>query len=150
MISGFQLDVVSAELQIFSGIVQSIQVSGSEGEMGIRSNHTPILTSIKPGMVQILKKNGAKEIIYLSGGILEVHRNIVMILADSAIRGNNLDEKRVASAKKEAMEIIKQHNCDSDVIEASIKLTKALAQLRVIDLIKKENIYIKNLTNIVH
>ncbi|VFP81698.1 F0F1 ATP synthase subunit epsilon [Candidatus Erwinia haradaeae] len=150
MTLGFQLDVVSAELQIFSGIVQSIQVSGSEGELGIRPHHTPILTAIKPGMVQILKKNGKKEIIYLSGGILEVHRNIVMILADSAIRGHDLDEQRVVSAKKEAMEIIKKHDCDSDVLEASIKLTKALAQLRVIDIIKKESIYIKNLTNIVH
>lgn len=67
----FHLDVVSAEQQMFSGLVQSIQVSGTEGELGIRPNHAPLLTAIKPGMVHIVKQQGEEEYIYLSGGVLK-------------------------------------------------------------------------------
>ncbi|VFP87121.1 F0F1 ATP synthase subunit epsilon [Candidatus Erwinia haradaeae] len=147
MISSFKLDVVSVELKIFSNTVQSIQVSGSEGELGIRPYHAPILTTIKPGMVRIFQQNGEREIIYLSGGILEAHRNAVIILADTAIRGHDLDEEHILHAQQQAIETIKKHHNDIDLLKASIELTKALAQLRVIDLIKKENINIKNLSN---
>ncbi len=68
----FQLDVVSAERQLFSGRAEHIQVTGSEGELGIHAGHTPLLTAITPGMVRIVKQGGSEEIIYLSGGTLEV------------------------------------------------------------------------------
>ena len=76
----FHLDVVSAELQMFTGTVQSIQVSGSEGELGIRPNHAPLLTAIKPGMIRIVKQHGDEEVIYLSGGVLEVQPGAVTCL----------------------------------------------------------------------
>lgn len=83
----YHLDVVSAEQQMFSGLVEKIQVTGSEGELGIFPGHAPLLTAIKPGMIRIVKQFGHEEFIYLSGGILEVQHGSVTVLADTAIRG---------------------------------------------------------------
>lgn len=85
----FNLTVVSAEEKIFSGVVESIQVTGSEGELGILAGHTPLLTSIKPGIVKVMKE-GKEEVIYVSGGFLEVQPGNVIVLADTAIRGEEL------------------------------------------------------------
>ena len=82
----YHLDVVSAEQQMFSGLVEKIQVTGSEGELGIYPGHAPLLTAIKPGMIRIVKQHGHEEFIYLSGGILEVQPGNVTVLADTAIR----------------------------------------------------------------
>lgn len=90
----YHLDVVSAEQQMFSGLVEKIQVTGSEGELGIFPGHAPLLTAIKPGMIRIVKQFGHEEFIYLSGGILEVQPGSVTVLADTAIRGQDLDEAR--------------------------------------------------------
>lgn len=133
----FHLDVVSAELQMFSGLVQSIQVSGSEGELGIRSNHAPLLTAIKPGMVRIVKQHGDEEVIYLSGGVLEVQPGAVTVLADTAIRGADLDEARALEAKRKAEEHMNGSHGDVDFAIASAELAKAIAKLRVIELTKK-------------
>lgn len=83
----YHLDVVSAEQQMFSGLVEKIRVTGSEGELGIYHGHAPLLTAIKPGMIRIVKQHGHEEFIYLSGGILEVQPGNVTVLADTAIRG---------------------------------------------------------------
>ncbi|WP_268597603.1 F0F1 ATP synthase subunit epsilon, partial [Escherichia coli] len=103
----YHLDVVSAEKQMFSGLVQKIQVTGSEGELGIFPGHAPLLTAIKPGMVRIVKQHGEEEFIYLSGGILEVQPSVVTVLADTAIRGTDLDEARALEAKRKAEEHIR-------------------------------------------
>jgi F-type H+-transporting ATPase subunit epsilon len=132
----FHLDVVSAELQMFSGLVQSIQVSGSEGELGIRPNHAPLLTAIKPGMVRIVKQHGEEEVIYLSGGVLEVQPGAVTVLADTAIRGSDLDEARALEAKRKAEEHMNSSHGDVDFAMASAELAKAIAKLRVIELTK--------------
>lgn len=79
-----QLDVVSAEERIFSGLVESIQVTGSEGELGILPGHIPLLTGIKPGMVRIVKQFGEEHLIYVAGGVLEVQPHSVIVLADVA------------------------------------------------------------------
>ncbi|KQN53907.1 F0F1 ATP synthase subunit epsilon [Erwinia sp. E602] len=133
----FHLDVVSAEQQMFSGLVQSIQVSGSEGELGIRPNHAPLLTAIKPGMVRIVKQHGDEEVIYLSGGVLEVQPGAVTVLADTAIRGSDLDEARALEAKRKAEEHMNSSHGDVDFAMASAELAKAIAKLRVIELTKK-------------
>ncbi|MFG1174591.1 F0F1 ATP synthase subunit epsilon [Erwiniaceae bacterium CAU 1747] len=133
----FHLDVVSAELQMFSGLVQSIQVSGSEGELGIRPNHAPLLTAIKPGMVRIVKQHGDEEVIYLSGGVLEVQPGAVTVLADTAIRGTDLDEARALEAKRKAEEHMNSSHGDVDFAIASAELAKAIAKLRVIELTRK-------------
>ena len=132
----YHLDVVSAEKQMFSGLVEKIQVTGSEGELGI-FRVAPLLTAIKPGMIRIVKQFGHEEFIYLSGGILEVQPGNVIVLADTAIRGQDLDEARALEAKRKAEEHIKSSHGDVDYAQASAELAKAIAKLRVIELTKK-------------
>lgn len=137
MATTYHLDVVSAEQRLFSGLVEKIQVTGSEGELGIFPGHTPLLTAIKPGMIRIVKENGQEEFIYLSGGVLEVQPNNVIVLADTAIRGQDLDEARALEAKRQAEENIHGSHGDVDYAQASAELAKAIAKLRVIELTKK-------------
>jgi len=132
------LDVVSAEEQIFSGRVESVQVSGEAGELGIMPGHAPLLTSIKPGMVRLVKQNGEEEIIFLSGGILEVQPSTVNILADVAIRGGDLDENAAVEAKRLAEENINNLGSDMDYAEAAKQLANAVAQLRVLEMVRKK------------
>jgi len=96
------LDVVSAEKSLFSGLVSHLSVSGQEGELGIMHGHTPLLTPIKPGMVQLMKQDGSEEVIYISGGFLEVQPGGVTVLADTAIRGQDLDKAKAEEAKRAA------------------------------------------------
>ncbi|KYP97062.1 ATP synthase F0F1 subunit epsilon [Sodalis-like endosymbiont of Proechinophthirus fluctus] len=133
----YHLDVVSAEKQMFSGLVEKIQVTGSEGELGIFPDHAPLLTAIKPGMVRIVKEHGNEEYIYLSGGVLEVQPSTVTVLADTAIRGKDLDEARAIESKHKAEEHINDSHGDIDYAQVSAELSKALAKLRVIELTKR-------------
>lgn len=137
MATTYHLDVVSAEQRLFSGAVEKIQVTGSEGELGIFPGHTPLLTAIKPGMIRIVKENGQEEFIYLSGGVLEVQPYNVIVLADTAIRGQDLDEARALEAKRQAEENIHGSHGDVDYAQASAELAKAIAKLRVIELTRK-------------
>ena len=137
MAKSFHLTVVSAEKEMFSGVVQHIQVSGSEGELGIFHGHTPLLTAIKPGLVRIVKQDNSEEVIYLSGGILEVQPNDVNVMADTAVRGEELDEAQALEAKRQAEESMSKNNTDVDYALASAELAKAIAKLRVIELTKK-------------
>ncbi|SQI44369.1 F-ATPase epsilon subunit [Leminorella richardii] len=136
-VSTFHLDVVSAESSLFSGEVQKIQVTGSEGELGIYPRHIPLLTAIKPGLIRIVKLSGEEEFIYLSGGILEVQPTAVTVLSDTAIRGQDLDEARALESKRKAEEHIRNSHGDIDYAQASAELSKAIAKLRVIELTKK-------------
>ncbi|MDD1784020.1 F0F1 ATP synthase subunit epsilon [Enterovibrio sp. ZSDZ35] len=133
----FHLDVVSAEKQLFSGRAESIQVTGSEGELGIHPSHTPLLTAITPGMIRIIKQHGHEEVIYLSGGMLEVQPSTVTVLADTAIRGVDLDQAKAEEAKRRAEDRILNKHGDMDFAQAASDLAKAIAQLRVIELTKK-------------
>ncbi|MGK2946191.1 MAG: F0F1 ATP synthase subunit epsilon [Candidatus Malihini olakiniferum] len=134
----YHLNVVSAEQEIFSGLVQKIQVTGSEGELGIYPGHAHLLTAIKPGMVHIVKQYGEEEYIYLSGGLLEVQPNSVTVLSDTAIRGQDLDEARALKSKHREEKHIRNSHGDIDFAHASAKLSKAIAKLRVIELTKKQ------------
>ena len=93
------LDVVSAEKAIFSGRVEAIQVTGSEGELGIHPGHAPLISAIKPGMVRLVKQHGEEEVIYVAGGVLEVQPGNVTVLADTAVRAEDLDEQAAEEAK---------------------------------------------------
>ncbi|WP_029685133.1 F0F1 ATP synthase subunit epsilon [Tatumella saanichensis] len=137
MAKSYHLDVVSAEQQMFTGNVQHVQVSGSEGELGIFPGHAPLLTAIKPGMVRIVKENNSEEYIYLSGGILEVQPTAVTVMADTAIRGEDLDEARALEAKRKAEDHMNKSHGDVDYAQASAELAKAIAKLRVIELTRK-------------
>ncbi|MBF0785472.1 F0F1 ATP synthase subunit epsilon [Muribacter muris] len=132
MASEFNLTVVSAERKIFDGQVTSVRVSGVEGELGIYAGHTPLLTAIKPGMVKFTFADGKEELIYVSGGFLEVQPTVVTVLADTAIRGEELDEQRILAAKRKAEESLsKTHNAD-----LTAKLAREIAKLRVYELTK--------------
>lgn len=132
----YNLQVVSAESRLFSGDVQRIRVTGIEGELGIYPGHSPLLTTIKPGMIRIVKQDGDEEYIYLSGGILEVQPSKVTVLADTAIRAQDLDEARALESKRQAEEIIHNSHGDIDFVHASAQLSKAIAKLQVIELTK--------------
>ncbi len=132
------LNVVSAEESLFSGAIESLQITGSEGELGIMPGHAPLLTSLKPGMARIVKKGGDEEVIYLSGGMLEVQPNHVTVLADMAIRGGDLDEQAAEEAKQRAQEQLNAHGDDVNYAEAAAELARAVAQLRVIQATSKK------------
>ena len=133
----FNLTIVSAERKIFEGEVKQIQATGVEGELGILPGHTPLLTAIKPGIVKFTLQDGNEEVIYVSGGFLEVQPNIVTVLADVAIRGSELDEDRIREAKRKAEENIVSHASDVDHDLLVAKLSKELAKLRAYELTEK-------------
>ncbi|MGM0481016.1 MAG: F0F1 ATP synthase subunit epsilon [Pseudomonadota bacterium] len=131
------LDVVSAEDKLFSGSVQTVQVSGSEGELGIYPGHAPLLTKIKPGMVRYVSEAGDEEFMYVAGGVLEVQPNQVIVLADIAVRGDDLDEQEAEAARKRAEEALADQSTDVSYAEAIAELSRALAQLEVIRKLKR-------------
>lgn len=131
------LDVVSAEDKIFSGRVETIQVTGSEGELGIYPGHAPLLTTLKPGMVRLVKQHGHEQLIYIAGGVLEVQPGNVTVLADVAVRAEDLDEAAAEEAKRRAEEHIANPGADFDYSEAASQLAAAIAQLRLIKSIRK-------------
>ncbi|WP_373767573.1 F0F1 ATP synthase subunit epsilon [Glaesserella sp.] len=128
----FELTVVSADRKIFSGQVTSVRVSGVEGELGVYAGHTPLLTAIKPGMVKFTLEDNKEEFIYVSGGFLEVQPTVVTVLADVAIRGDELDEQRILAAKRKAEETMSKTN-EADM---TAKLAREIAKLRVYELTK--------------
>jgi F-type H+-transporting ATPase subunit epsilon len=133
------LDVVSAEQSLFSGLVESIQVSGSEGELGVNPGHAPLLTALKPGMVRLVKQFGHEEVMYVAGGTLEVQPNHIIILADTAVRGEDLDEDSAQKAKREAEEQMTNSSADElDYQQAAVQLAEAIAQLRVIQQLRNK------------
>ena len=133
------VDVVSAEASIFSGLAEVVVVPGEMGELGIYPRHTALMTRIKPGSVRIKRPDQEQEeLIYVSGGMLEVQPNIVTILADTAIRGGDLDEARALEAKQAAEEAMKNRTSDIDYAQAQCELAEAIAQLRAIQQLRKQ------------
>ncbi|WP_311418445.1 F0F1 ATP synthase subunit epsilon [Haemophilus parahaemolyticus] len=134
MATQFELNVVSAEQKIFTGQVVSVRVTGVDGELGVYAGHVPLLTSIKPGMVKYMLEDGKEEFIYVSGGFLEVQPTIVTVLADVAIRGEELDQQRILAAKRKAEEKLSNSN-NADL---SAKLSREIAKLRVYDIVNSQ------------
>lgn len=133
------VDVVSAEESIFSGLVEMVVVPGEMGELGIYPRHAPLLTRIKPGSVRLkLPDQNEFVVIYVSGGMLEVQPSVVTILADTAIRGADLDEARSLEAKRAAEEAMKNRASDIDYAKAQAELSEALAQLQAIQKMRKQ------------
>ncbi|WP_111979000.1 F0F1 ATP synthase subunit epsilon [Algibacillus agarilyticus] len=131
------LDIVSAESGIFSGLVESIQVTGSEGELGIMPGHAPLISPLKPGHIRVVKQFGEEEFIYLSGGILEVQPNGVTVLADVALRGDDIDEAAAQAAKQRAEDAIANPKGDIDFAQAARELAEAIAQIKVLNNLRK-------------
>ncbi len=132
------VDVVSAEEHIFSGEAQFVVLPGEEGELGIYPRHTPLLTRIRPGTVRVkLANGGEEEFVFVSGGILEVQPDMVTVLADTAIRGHDLDEAKATEAKRAAEEALQNRTGDVDYARASGELAVAMAQLAAIGKLRK-------------
>ena len=132
------VDVVSAEQEIFSGLAEVVIVPAQMGEVGIYPRHAPMITRIKPGSVRIrIPEQAEDELIYVSGGMLEVQPSIVTILADTAIRGADLDEAKALEAKIRAEEAMKDKSSKIDYAKAQAELAESLAQIAAIEKIRK-------------
>jgi len=132
------VDVVSAEESIFSGEAKFVALPGEAGELGILPRHTPLITRIKPGAVRIEKADGEEEFVFVAGGILEVQPNVVTVLADTAIRGHDLDEAKANEAKKRAEEAMQNKDAALDYAAAQAELASAVAQLAAIRKLRKK------------
>jgi F-type H+-transporting ATPase subunit epsilon len=133
------VDVVSAEESIFSGEAKFVALPGEAGELGILPKHTPLITRIKPGAVRIERAdNGEEEFVFVAGGILEVQPDAVTVLADTAIRGADLDEAKATEAKRLAEEAMKNANSDLDLAKAQSEFAAMAAQLAAIRKFRKK------------
>lgn len=130
-------DIVSAEQEIFSGLVEMLVASGSMGELGISYGHAPLLTEVIPGPVRIIKQGGEEEVYYMSGGFLEVQPGVVTVLADTAIRADDVDEAAAEEARKEAEAALANQSGEFDYGRASAQLAEAAAQLATIQKIRR-------------
>ena len=132
------VDVVSAEEEIWSGTAEFVAAPAEMGEIGIQARHAPLLTRIKPGSLRIKVANSSEEVlVYVSGGILEVQPHVVTVLADTAIRGADLDEAKAQEAKKRAEELLKDRSSAMDYAKAQAELAEAIAQLAAIQKLRK-------------
>ncbi|HQU99185.1 MAG TPA: F0F1 ATP synthase subunit epsilon [Nitrosomonas sp.] len=133
----FHLDIVSAEESIYSGPVEFVVAPAQMGEVGIYPRHTPLLTRIKSGMVRIKAQLKEEELVYVSGGMLEVQPDVVTILADTAVRSDDLDEAKAMEAKRAAEDAMKNRESELDYAKAQAELMEAMAQLAAIDKLRK-------------
>ena len=127
------VDVVSAEEQIYSGEAEFVALPGEAGELGIYPRHTPLITRIKPGTVRIKPEGGGEEeLIFVAGGILEVQPKVITVLADTAIRGKDLDEAQALEAQKRAQEAMHDRSGKMEYAKAAAELAEAAAQIAAI------------------
>jgi F-type H+-transporting ATPase subunit epsilon len=134
------VDVVSAEAQIFSGEADFVVLPGEAGELGIYPRHTPLITRIKPGTVRIkVTGQSAEELVFVAGGILEVQPGMVTVLADTAIRGQDLDEAKALEAKKLAEEAMQNKTSKLEIAKAQSELAEAMAQIQAIQKLRRKS-----------
>ncbi|WP_374336763.1 F0F1 ATP synthase subunit epsilon [Methyloversatilis sp.] len=134
------VDVVSAEEKIFSGLAEFVALPGESGELGILPGHTPLITRIRPGEVRIKVPNqAADELIFVAGGLLEVQPGLVTVLADTAIRGTDLDEAKANEAKRLVEEVLANRQAGVDYAAAQAELASAIAQLAAIQKLRKRH-----------
>lgn len=131
-------DIVSAEEQIFSGLVQMVVAVGVVGDLGILPGHTPLLTQLKPGPIRIIRQGGEEEIYFCSGGILEVQPSAITVLADTIVRADNLDAAAAEEARKQAEQALENQKDEVDYANAAAQLAEAAARLRTLDAIRKK------------
>lgn len=133
------VDVVSAEESIFSGLAEFVSLPGEAGELGVYPRHAPLITRIKPGAVRLkIPDKTEEELIFIAGGILEVQPNSVTVLADTAIRGHDLDEAKALEAKQRAEESMKDKSDKISYAKAQAELAEAVAQIAAIRKLRKK------------
>jgi len=139
MANTIHVNVVSAEAEIFSGEAEFVALPGESGELGIYPKHTPLITRIKPGAVRIKVAGKAEEeFVFVAGGLLEVQPNGVTVLADTAIRGADLDEAKATEAKRLAEETMQNRDAKIDYAQAQAELASAIAQLAAIQRLRSK------------
>ena len=138
MATTVQCEIVSANESLFSGPVEMVVATGSLGELGINAGHAPLLSDLKPGPVRIIKEADNEEIYYLSGGYLEVQPNAISILADTAVRANDIDEAAAAEAVKAAEQGLANQAGEIEYSKAAAMLAEATAQLRTVQTLRKK------------
>ncbi|OBX64510.1 F0F1 ATP synthase subunit epsilon [Moraxella osloensis] len=131
-----QCNVVSAKETIYSGEISMLIATGVEGEVGILPGHIPFITLLKPGTMQIKTSNGNDEMVYVSGGVLEVQPHLVTVLADTAVRANDLDEAKILEARRYAEQTLQNQKADIDTSAALAALAESLAQLQTLQKFK--------------
>ena len=135
--STIRCDIVSAEQEIFHGNVSMVIATGEMGELGIAPRHAPLITRLKPGQVRLKLENGEEQFFYVSGGILEVQPQVVIVLADTAERAADLDEAAARKAKDEAERAIANRVDAMEIAEAQAQLAQALAQLQALEQLRR-------------
>jgi len=137
MTTTIRCDIVSAEEEIFHGEVVMVVATGEMGELGIAPRHAPLITRLKPGKLILTLVDGSKVDMVVSGGILEVQPQVISILADTAIRAENIDELAVVKAREDAERILANRGEAMEIAEAQAKLAEAMAQLQAIERLRK-------------
>lgn len=133
------VDIVSAEEQIYSGLAEFVALPGEAGELGILPGHMPLMTRIKPGAVRVKVPQGEEELVFVAGGLLEVQPGLVTVLADTAIRGKDLDEAKALEAKRLAEEALRNRSSELDYAKAQAELAEAIAQIAAIQKLRKRS-----------
>ena len=132
-----QCDIVSAEKSIFSGAVEMVVAAGSLGDLGISYGHAPLLTALIQGPVRLILEGGQEEVFYVSGGFLEVQKEVVTLLTDTAMRAEDVDESAALKAVEDAEKAMTNQNSEFDYGTAAAQLAEAAAQLRALKQMKK-------------
>lgn len=127
-----QCNVVSAKETIYTGEISMLVATGVEGEVGVLPGHISFITLLKPGTMHIKTSQGSDEMVYISGGVLEVQPNIVTVLADTAVRAHDLDEARILEARREAEQLLQNQKESIDTSAALVALAESLAQLQTL------------------
>lgn len=132
-----RLDIVSAEKQIFAGDAEMVFITGEVGELGISPGHSQLLTTLRPGYIRAILPNDEEEVFFISGGILEVQPYITSVLADTAIRADDIDEAQALAAKEEAEKALAGKVAAIDLARATSELAEIAAQVRAVQQLKK-------------
>lgn len=138
MSMSFHCNIVSAEQEIFSGLIEYLTATGVEGELGVQYGHAPLLTPLKPGPLRIVKQGGEEELVFISGGYLEVQPHLVTVLADTAMRVHDIDEAAAQKARDTAAKALINHSGELDYSKASAELAEAAAQLLTLEKLRRQ------------
>ncbi len=137
MTKTIRCDIVSAHEEIFSGDVAMVFATGIAGELGISPRHAPLITQLKPGPVRVQDAAGEEQFYFVTGGIIEVQPHVVTVMADTAMRGEDLDQAAAEAAKAEAERALADRTGDMEIAEAQAKLAEAVAQLQAMERLRK-------------
>ena len=135
--STIQVEIVSAEQEIWSGQGTMVFAPGEVGELGIAPRHTPLITRLKSGEVRVQQESGEEQFFFITGGLLEVQPHVVTILSDTAIRADDLDQAAAEEAQKHAEEAMRDQTSAMEYAQAKAELANAVGQLRAIEKLRK-------------